>query len=69
MEKTALIEGMRCPKCAARVEKKISSLAGVKSCRVALEEKKAVIATDGTVPDTAIRAAVEEVGFEVKEVR
>ena len=65
MEKKVVIEGMMCPKCQAHVDKALNAIPGV-SATVDLDSKTAVVT--GEVTDDAIRAAVEEAGYEVVSI-
>lgn len=64
-EKTVLnVEGMMCEHCAARVEKALSAVAGVKKVKVDLAAKTATVVGDADL--AALKAAVTEAGYEVK---
>ena len=65
MEKKVVIEGMMCPKCQAHVDKALNALPGV-SATVSLDSKTAMVT--GNVTDDAIRAAVEEAGYQVVSI-
>ncbi len=65
MEKKVVIEGMMCQKCRAHVDKALNALPGV-SAAVDLDSKTATVT--GDVTDDAIRAAVEEAGYEVVSI-
>ena len=66
MEKKVMIEGMMCQHCVAHVTKALNALPGVTAV-VDLDSKSAVVT--GDVSDDAIRAAVEEAGYEVTGIR
>ena len=66
MEKKVTIEGMMCQHCVAHVTKALNALPGVTAV-VDLDSKSAVVT--GDVSDDAIRAAVEEAGYEVTGIR
>ena len=68
MKKVMVIEGMSCGHCSARVEKALNAIDGV-SAKVDLEKKEAAIELSGTVDDAALKAAVEEAGYKVTELR
>ncbi len=64
-QKTVLkVEGMMCEHCAARVEKALSAVAGVKKVKVDLAAKTATVT--GNAGIEALKAAVTEAGYEVK---
>ena len=64
-QKTVLkVEGMMCEHCAARVEKALSAVAGVKKVKVDLAAKTATVT--GNAGIETLKAAVTEAGYEVK---
>jgi len=65
MEKILRVNGMTCGHCKASVEGVVSKLDGVDSVDVDLDSKEVKVAGDG-FNDEAIRAAIEEIGFEVE---
>lgn len=67
-EKLLTVEGMRCENCQARVENALNRLDGV-ACRVNLRKKRAAVSYSAEVSDEALRAAVEELGYRVTEIR
>ena len=67
--KTIFIEGMSCGHCSKRVEDALKSVNGVKSVKVSLEEKKADVILKNDVDNEILKNAVEEVGFEVVNVK
>ena len=62
------VEGMSCGHCSARVEKALNSLDGV-TASVELDNKRAVVECDAGVGDEALRAAVEDAGYEVTGIK
>ncbi len=64
MKKVIEINGMHCPKCAAKVENALNGIEGV-SAKVNLAKNNAVITLKGEVSDEALKAAVSALGFEV----
>lgn len=60
------IEGMMCQHCVAHVTKALSSIPGVDSVEVSLEEKHAVVI--GNANNDALTAAVQDAGYEVKGI-
>ena len=65
MEKKVVIEGMMCQNCRAHVDKALNGISGA-SATVDLDSKTAVVS--GDVSDAAIRAAVEEAGYQVVSI-
>ena len=66
MKTTVKIEGMMCMHCAKTVEKALGAVEGVTGVTVSLEEKQAVV--EGNAAQEALKAAVEEAGYEVKQI-
>ena len=66
MEKKVVIEGMMCQHCRAHVDKALNAIPGA-SATVDLDSKTAVVT--GDVTDQAIRAAVEEAGYQVASIQ
>ncbi|MBZ4682830.1 MAG: copper chaperone [Fusobacteriaceae bacterium] len=64
MKKEVKIEGMSCGHCVMHVKEALSELDGVNNFDV--EIGKAVI--DGDVSDDAIKAAIDEAGYDVVEI-
>ncbi len=60
------IEGMSCGHCKARVEKALNAIEGVEA-KVDLAAKSAEITLTRDVGEDALRAAVEDAGYEPKE--
>jgi len=67
-EKTILIKGMSCGHCSARVEKALNAIEGVEA-RVDLEFNSAKLKLTRDVSDETIKAAIDNVGYEVVEVK
>jgi copper ion binding protein len=65
MKKKISIEGMSCGHCVMHVKEALSELAGVTNVDVSLEAKSAVLEASGDVSDEAIKAAVDDAGYEV----
>ena len=57
------VEGMHCEHCASRVEKALCSIEGVKSAKVNLEKKEAVVIAKGGVSEQDAKKAIEGIGF------
>lgn len=68
MKKMIGIEGMSCEHCRKRIENKLNSLPGVKA-QVDLQKALAVVQADPMVPDEMLVQAIEEAGYQVKEIK
>jgi len=67
-EVTIKIEGMSCNGCARNVAKALEALPGVTGAEVSLEQACAVVQYDPAAVDaTAMRQAVEDVGFDAPQ--
>ena len=64
MTKTIAIEGMHCQHCVAAVNAALEAVSGVTSVKVSLEKNNAVVEGEG-LDDAALKAAVEDTGFDV----
>ena len=62
--RTMKIEGMMCTHCSGRVEKALNAIDGV-SATVDLDAKAAQITAEPQIEDSALKAAVEDAGYEV----
>ena len=65
MEKKIVIEGMMCQHCVAHVTKALNALPGV-AAQVDLDSKTASVT--GDADDAALKAAVEEAGYQVVSI-
>ncbi|QTA38352.1 heavy-metal-associated domain-containing protein [Thermosipho ferrireducens] len=66
MKKVVTIEGMTCEHCIMHVKEELMKLPGVKLLEV--EVGKAIIEGEG-IENSMIEKAVEEAGYEVKEIK
>ena len=60
---TYTVAGMTCGHCVASVKEEVGNVAGVESVDVQLEGGRLTVT--GDVPAEAVKAAVEEAGYEV----
>ena len=60
---TYTVAGMHCGHCKAAVTEEVSSVAGVESVYVDLDTKLVVVHGE-SLDDTALRAAIDEAGYE-----
>jgi copper chaperone len=64
-ESTYTVTGMTCDHCARAVTDEVSSLPGVAKVDVDLASGRVQVVSDEPLDDGAVRAAVEEAGYEV----
>lgn len=64
MRKLLKIEGMSCGHCVMHVQSALEDVPGVKSAKVDLLERSAMVDGD-SLDDQALRAAVSEAGYRV----
>lgn len=69
MQKTISIEGMMCMHCVKHVNEALSKVDGVSLVEVSLENKNAIVTLTSPVDDSILKAAVENVGYDVTEIR
>ena len=62
------VPGMHCAHCEAAVKAEVSAVEGVEAVEVELDSKLVTV-SGGLLDDVALRAAVEEAGYEVAEAR
>lgn len=67
-EKTLQIKGMSCGHCSARVEKALNAIDGV-TATVDLEANSAKVTLLKEVSDETLKAAVDNVGYEVVGIK
>jgi copper chaperone len=63
--KTYTVTGMTCGHCVAAVTEEIGGVSGVQDVSVDLGTGQVTVSAAGDVDDSAVRAAVEEAGYEV----
>ncbi|NLU35792.1 MAG: heavy-metal-associated domain-containing protein [Clostridiales bacterium] len=69
MTKTVFIEGMTCHNCVRHVKEALQELDGVRDVKVDLESKKAVIEADYEIADRNIIDTIDDIGYQVTEIR
>jgi copper chaperone len=69
MKKQINIEGMSCGHCVSHVEEALKEVAGVSGVYVDLQGKCAVVEMSDSVTDEVLKAAVEEVGYDVTGIK
>ncbi len=67
--RTLAIEGMMCGHCENRVKKALEALPGVESAEASHEKGIATVVLSGPVDDAALKKAVEDEDYEVKEIK
>ncbi len=66
--KTIYIDGMQCNHCKMNVEKALNSIDKVTKVEVDLENKKAIIESQEEIENEVVKTAIQEAGYEVKEI-
>ena len=64
-QKTYTVTGMTCGHCVSAVTEQVSQIPGVTAVDVDLESGGVTVTSEAPVDDAAVRAAVEEAGYEV----
>jgi copper chaperone CopZ len=64
-EQTVHVVGMSCDHCVRAVRDELTKIDGVSGVDVDLASGRVTIAATATIDDEAVRAAVEEAGYEV----
>ena len=59
------VTGMTCGHCVASVTEEVKEIAGVTDVRVDLASGALQVTSDQPLPDTAVKAAVEEAGYQL----
>ena len=62
---TYTVVGMTCGHCVSAVTEEVSQVPGVTAVDVDLASGAVTVTSDGPVDDDAVRAAVDEAGYEV----
>ncbi len=64
---TYTVKGMTCDHCVRAVTQEVSGISGVENVDVDLASGRVTVSSEAPVADDAIRAAVDEAGFELVE--
>ena len=64
---TFTVSGMTCGHCVASVKEEVSEIAGVSQVDVDLETGRLVVVSSDPVDPAAVRAAVDEAGYDITE--
>ncbi|ROT32994.1 heavy-metal-associated domain-containing protein [Micromonospora sp. HM5-17] len=65
MQTTYTVSGMTCGHCVNSVQAEVSKLSGVTDVRVDLTSGAVTVTSEGPLDEAAVRAAVEEAGYEL----
>ena len=68
MIRTIKIEGMHCMNCVAAVKRELEALEGVTKVDVSLEDAQAIVEAEN-VADETLQSAIEDIGFDVVEIK
>ena len=64
MNKTIYIKGIMCPRCEMRVKKALEALPFIQNAEVSHDSGTAVVSTDIGFNAEAVKAAIQEAGYE-----
>ena len=68
MLKTIKIEGMHCPNCVAAVKNALAELEGITHVDVSLEDAQAIVEAE-EIADEVLQETIEDIGFDVVEIK
>ena len=68
MIKEIKIEGRHCLNCVAAVKRELEALEGVTKVDVSLEEAQAIVEVEN-VADATLQETIEDIGFDVVEIK
>lgn len=60
-----VVNGMTCEHCVAAITEDVSAVPGVTDVKVDLAGGRVTVSSDGELDDAAVRAAIDEAGYEV----
>ena len=63
--RTLTVQGMTCGHCVASVTEEVQQISGVEHVDVVLETGAVTVTSSQPLDDTAVRAAVEEAGYQL----
>jgi len=63
-ERSYVVDGMSCSHCKAAIEEEVAKVAGVTSV-LADPDTKVVVVRGDAVDDSAVRAAIEDAGYDI----
>jgi copper chaperone len=62
---TYSVNGMTCGGCVRNVKAAISTVEGVTDVQIDFKNRQAIVTSDSVIDDAAVKAAVDEAGYEV----
>ena len=65
IQKTVIVDGMKCNHCAKKVETALNKIENVKSVKVDLDKQKVLIILLNDIDDNIIRNTIEELDYKV----
>ena len=65
VNRTFTVQGMTCGHCVSSVTEEVQEIPGVERVDVVLETGSVTVASTRPLDDTAVRAAVEEAGYQL----
>ena len=68
MTKEIFIEGMSCSHCVMHIEEALKGICGVKSAKVDLEAKSAIVELAHEVEDEKFNSAIEDAGYKATRI-
>lgn len=68
MKKIIKIEGMSCEHCVAHVKNALEEIEGVDSVLVSLKDKEAEVSMSKNIDNNILKEAIEDYGYDVKEI-
>jgi P-type Cu+ transporter len=68
MKKKITIDGMHCASCSSNVERSLKKIPEIKEVSISLMTKKAIIETEGEIPEEDLRKAVTRAGYKVVSI-
>lgn len=68
MKKKIFIDGMSCQHCVNRITRALEEIPGVKSAKVDLDEKLAVVELDYDVDNDTFKTVIYDAGYDVTHI-
>ncbi len=64
-----VIDGMHCMHCAKKTEEKLKTIKGVRTVKIELENKKAIVTSNDILDADVIKTAISDIGFTVIDIK